>query len=90
MLQATAATFSEKRALRFHAVGTFFKNLNNPTPRKIFLVLRKFDFAKFTRQAPLHKTYTTIGQACHSFAALYHFFYVELINHITNIATRAL
>jgi hypothetical protein len=81
VLQATSAAFSVKGAFRLRAIGTFFDDLHHPTPRKILLVLQKFNRTEFPGQGALHKAHATIGKARHSLAPLYQFFYSQIKNH---------
>ena len=89
MLQAAPAALAIKRASRLRAVGTFFRDFNHPTPRKIFLILQDFDLAKFACKRPLHKAHASIRESGHAFAPLHHLFYAEFINHDPNIAFHA-
>ena len=81
VLQATSAAFSVKGAFRLRAIGTFFDDLHHPTPRKVLLVLQKFNRTEFPGQGALHKAHATIGKARHSLAPLYQFFYSQIKNH---------
>jgi hypothetical protein len=81
MLQATATPFTEQRTFRLHAIVAPFQNFYDTTPCKIFLVLHQFNVAKLVRQAPLHKTGTSIGQASKALSPLDHLFYAEFKKH---------
>ena len=81
MLQATATALTEQGAFRLHAIVAPFQDFYGTTPCKILLVLHQFNAAKLVRQAPLHKTGTSIGQAGKALSPLNHLFYAEFKKH---------
>ena len=78
MLQTATATLAIKRALRHHTIGTRFYDTNNAPPRKVLFLESQFNFAQFSRQGSLHKTYPAIWQAGHAVTPLHHLYDTQL------------